>query len=489
MANPDYMVGNAPAGASYAAPLVGFQLGQALARLPQDYAEGGQRARSLAMQNAFPQGVPRRADGSPDVDRIADTALRLGGLDYARPLLNFLATPQRGNSAAQDSAGSFNAGDSTAAPGTNPASAASVPSATGPANLGVQANRQPSSPPTSDQPTSNVPFAPTNAGVSPTLAQEPAQQPAIQGGDLAMAQRLQAAAQHLRTSAANLARQNDQTRAWDFAQRADAYEARANEIYDRLGQQLRPGPAQNGARDLAAQGVQQGSSNIALGNPSADPSGYAGIARQARAAGDLADALRRHQPLLDSASLAVGSGDQHDMIWKNLQGSLALDPRLTPQEAFRQTVSSAIRDQVGALGGRGLSEGPDRDRAADFNVISWATQAPTATPASNRLLGEIQMRIAKRWTLPIAEFARTYQQQHGGLDAGFDRFKTEWINEHPLFSREERQDPRRIAPPLAHSRADLKTMGWSEGMPVRAPDPRSPGGFRIVTGINSSATR
>jgi hypothetical protein len=97
MANPDYMVGNAPAGASYAAPLVGFQLGQALARLPQDYAEGSQRARALATQNAFPQGVPRRADGSPDADRIADTALRLGGLEYVRPLLNFLATPQGGN--------------------------------------------------------------------------------------------------------------------------------------------------------------------------------------------------------------------------------------------------------------------------------------------------------------------------------------------------------------------------------------------------------
>jgi len=260
-------------------------------------------------------------------------------------------------------------------------------------------------------------------------------------------------------------------------------------IYDRLGQQRRPGPAQNGARDLAAQGLPQGSPNIALGNPSADTSGYAAIARQARAAGDLAAALRRHQPLLESAGLASGSGDQHDRIWKNLQGSLALDPRLTPQEAFRQTVSSAIRDQVGALGGRGLRAGLDRDRAADVNVIRWATQAPTATPASNRLLGEIQMRLAKRWTLPIAEFARTYQQRHGGLDAGFDRFKTEWINDHPLFSREERQDPRRIAPPLARSPADLRTMGWSEGMPVRTPDPRSPGGFRIVTGIHSSATR
>jgi hypothetical protein len=287
MANPDYMVGNTPAGASYAAPLVGFQLGQALARLPQDYAEGSQRARALAMQNAFPQGVPRKADGSPDVDRIADTALRLDGLDYVRPLLNFLAAPQRGNSAGQNDVGSLNTGDPRAGPGTNPASAASVPSAAGPANLGVPANRQPSSPPTSDQPTSNAPFAPTNDGASPTPAPRPALQPAIQGGDLAMAQRLQAAAQYLRTSAANLARQNDQNRAWDFASRADAFEARANEIYDRLGQ--RPGAGMQAGEDAGSQGPvsQPGSSMpipVAIGGqargvPDA-PGGFAG-ARQA----------------------------------------------------------------------------------------------------------------------------------------------------------------------------------------------------------------
>jgi hypothetical protein len=31
----DYMVGSAPQGASYAAPLVGFQFGEALSKLPE----------------------------------------------------------------------------------------------------------------------------------------------------------------------------------------------------------------------------------------------------------------------------------------------------------------------------------------------------------------------------------------------------------------------------------------------------------------------
>jgi hypothetical protein len=259
MASPDYMVGNAPAAISYAAPLVGFQLGQALARLPRDYAEGTQRARTLATQNAFPQGMPRKADGSPDVDRIADTALRLGSLGYATPLLNFLAAPQNGNSAAQNSGGSPNTNNVAAGTGKNSASAASVPSATGPANLGVPASKPPPSPQTSNQPMSNAPFAPINSGALPAKPSAQESAPAARGGfDVATAQRHQLVAQHLRASAANYARQNDLDRASDFEQKANTHEVRANEIYDRLGlrQQLRTAdlePAQVGPGQLGPQ--------------------------------------------------------------------------------------------------------------------------------------------------------------------------------------------------------------------------------------------
>jgi hypothetical protein len=46
----DFMVGNAPQGASYSAPLVGFAFGKALADLPDSFMAGREQARTRAMQ-------------------------------------------------------------------------------------------------------------------------------------------------------------------------------------------------------------------------------------------------------------------------------------------------------------------------------------------------------------------------------------------------------------------------------------------------------
>src|ERR1700761_907891 len=126
MAASDYMVGATPGGASYVAPLVGFQLGQALADLPNQYmkgrenaqkiaadakypnafeAEGRNRAQQVALQNALPNGLPRLPDGSPDVNALIDTGAKIGGLNYAGPLMQMLLQQQTGAQAMNDLSG------------------------------------------------------------------------------------------------------------------------------------------------------------------------------------------------------------------------------------------------------------------------------------------------------------------------------------------------------------------------------------------------
>jgi hypothetical protein len=72
----DFMVGNAPGGANFAAPLLGFGIGDRLADLPNRYFQGTQQARTLALQNAFPNGLPT-TDGTPngpvDVNAVMQT--------------------------------------------------------------------------------------------------------------------------------------------------------------------------------------------------------------------------------------------------------------------------------------------------------------------------------------------------------------------------------------------------------------------------------
>jgi hypothetical protein len=205
----DYMVGHAPAPASYAAPQVGASIGQALANLPQQYVEAAQRARALAMQNAFP-----------------------GGLQYAGPLLRFL-TPQ---SAPARAPGMRGAASSTSA---------SVPGATGPANIdgwhrSDASGDQPSADVTSsrDAPVAGASAASAAPGQERVSDARPAQPPTTQD-DLAVAQRRQLAAQHVRANAARRASLGDADGARRLAQIAAAHDARAREIYDRVGRQLR----------------------------------------------------------------------------------------------------------------------------------------------------------------------------------------------------------------------------------------------------------
>jgi hypothetical protein len=94
-----FMVGNAPYPASYAAPLLNFDK---LAQLPDDFFKGTQQKRTLALQNAFPKGLPeiqdangnvvRDKDGNSqiDINAITQKLTKLGGADYATQLLPYL---------------------------------------------------------------------------------------------------------------------------------------------------------------------------------------------------------------------------------------------------------------------------------------------------------------------------------------------------------------------------------------------------------------
>jgi hypothetical protein len=75
----DYMVVPSP---SYAAPLVGFQLGQAIAGLPDAFMQGREMARTRAKQDAFKEGMPVQKDaaGNPLLDATAATARNTASL-------------------------------------------------------------------------------------------------------------------------------------------------------------------------------------------------------------------------------------------------------------------------------------------------------------------------------------------------------------------------------------------------------------------------
>lgn len=136
------MTGNAPQGASYAAPLVGFQIGQSLASLPDQYMKGRENSRKIAMEDAFPKGVPTNPDGSVDVNAVVDKGAKIGGLPFVQGMLPFLQQMAIGKQASDalsaTDPGSQPSGGAAAPQSSQPSPMRNNPSASGPAHLGVQ---------------------------------------------------------------------------------------------------------------------------------------------------------------------------------------------------------------------------------------------------------------------------------------------------------------------------------------------------------------
>jgi hypothetical protein len=145
MADPSsFMVGPTPNYNPPGASTIGLELGKMLAQLPEQYFQGTQRNRTLARQNAFPDGVPVKKDANgnpildqngdpiPDTQAIVNAGFKLGGLDYAQGLLPFL----RGQNIAARSSDVDrqidNFGDTSTATARP---SARNPSAAGPANI------------------------------------------------------------------------------------------------------------------------------------------------------------------------------------------------------------------------------------------------------------------------------------------------------------------------------------------------------------------
>jgi hypothetical protein len=142
----DFMVGNAPGGVSYAAPNMSAQLMQGIGSAPADYMQGRQFARQRAIQDAFPNGIPTRPDGSPDTAQIMSTMGRIGGGEYIQGLMPYLLQQQADapiNSLLSGRNSGSNGGAPAPAPAPSyPSPARNTPAATGPASLATQAPMQ-----------------------------------------------------------------------------------------------------------------------------------------------------------------------------------------------------------------------------------------------------------------------------------------------------------------------------------------------------------
>jgi hypothetical protein len=197
--------------------------------------------------------------------------------------------------------------------------------------------------------------------------------------------------------------------------------------------------------------------------------------------------LRLAKGLMNDPSFDSGTFSGNKLAYKRFMVALGLgdSAQALTQEGFNKAVSEAILEQLRSLGGLGLGQ----VKAKEFETMTKAAQSQENTPATNRLLTEMGLRMAERWQIPLSQMAREYRRQHGGqLDAGWDDLKARYLETTPLFTDPELRDVRRIAPIYARTPQEAHAKGWHEGEPLEVPAaPGSPPGTpdRIITHLRA----
>jgi hypothetical protein len=154
-----FMVGNAPQGASYAAPFVGFQIGDRLAALPEEYYKAQLRA---------PVIDPRTGQPTNDPQLVLKALAERGGLQatLSSGLMPFILGQSSGDELDRALGGGGSGPNQASSPApavTPPLRPAAFP-ATGPSHITGEFKQPQSSAPSPSNETPSAPPAPSGAG-------------------------------------------------------------------------------------------------------------------------------------------------------------------------------------------------------------------------------------------------------------------------------------------------------------------------------------
>lgn len=499
----DWFVGNAPEGASFnfgQKPLLGMYLGEQLNKLPDEYRQG-------QLRNAFPNGLPKDANGNIDTNAVGSTLVKLGGAEYAQQMLPYLIQSQTsanigralesvdqgltGNSGSLSSAPSSYAPATPTQPGNAPAPSAraeTTPTPTPTARQQITGGYQR---PTQERAQSQQPMQVPRPGVLPAGATSPApagaplpqqtssQPQALSGvgaGGIPYSQypdtikRYDAAIAHIH----NLGVQAGAAKNPELQKSLEAKAAGLQTTRDRLfeelskrgqeilGSQLRSSEPTTEAKNLASgasEREKQLTAEFDRGKKVYE--GINGAAQQY--ARDLKPYLDITRGLMSDPAMQsyTGAGAEFKLAANRLLNTVGLgDPKAVAlQETLKKVSATSVLSQINIQRDQMKEAGSESGRLfkSTIDKIDNAIPQLSTSPGGNRALIEIQARLGEQ-SMKVDELARAYvtPREQGGLghshlDAGFDNMLAQYLKSHPAFSQAETDNPLLLASPTAPS--------------------------------------
>lgn len=521
MASWDYPAVSAPTTANYAPPVQDFSsLGNTL----QDFVKGRQAGREEDKARAFRNGIPRDSNGDPDFNKISDTAAKVGGIDYALPLLNLQVQRQSGQQGGSDIQGAASIAQGgqpphqpappSSTPSAQPAAPASQPtvmtilSAQGipndqlgaaAASLSRQLGVAPTDPlDTSDPQVRNVlgPAIQRLRGVGQVVGQgqgqgqqpqaaepAPAAPPQPQAAQTAQAEpdpnaqqadRYEAAQSFLRAKAAAVASFNPKL-AETYNKTADDYGVREKQLRDLTIATETPTPDMKNyeADKLPGESMVDYQTRAAAGSEAGKQDStayskkYEGIQKAAVEASIEQPKIQLMKQFANDPNFYSGPLEPTNRGFKQFAATIGADPnKALPQEGFNKVASDMLTSQIRALGASGA--GPVR--IAEVKNMQKSIANLGITPVTNRLLVEITDRTYND-VKAIADLTRKYEMDPKNLpgkkNVGLDQAIQNYYDGHPIFTDAEKNDPRLIAPPEFKDSRMAFNAKLPKGQPVK----------------------
>jgi hypothetical protein len=561
---------------AYANSNFGAKLGEMLQGIPDQYLKGRENARKIQFEDAFKDGVPRNEDKSLNVNAIMDKGMKIGGLPFAQPLLQYMldleagkqwssAIPSEQGSVPPAPAGSA-AGPGNITAGTQPVPRPQSPplrqpqlSAAGTddkgeqtinslasevfgdrdmtaalpryaaavrnklgepltveqeqrarmlmtrsaASMGIaggassedttQPSRATSAPEVGTNSGGRAPFmggstpagGPTSGAPAPAggrapnaIAQAGAGMASVDnagagaGPGGAIRQTPVGTAEDARIAfvrATNMRKaalampSTNPGRQKALLDQAQAEQTKGMEILKSLGEYNKPttemqNAEASGVRSPAELKASEERSKEEATRYGKDYEGYRKLGQESQTGLQKAGLAKA---MINNPNFYSGPLQPTHQLYKQFQSVFGENPNTAvPPEAMEKVINDMLGEQIRALGGSGVGQ----VRVAEVNIMKKAIANMGITPATNRMLIDIVSRTYKD-NMELAKMAREYKG--GRLDAGFDRKVAEYYQDHPLFSKDELQDPRLIAPREFKSFPEAKAAKLPKGEPVK----------------------
>ena len=490
-----------PAAPSYAAPLLNFA---PIGNLASDYFQGTQQKRTLALQNAFKDGLPTLQDqnGNPvvdpqtgqpmlDVNAITQKAAKIGGLDAAVPFLSLQMKGQALGGVASAIAGGGAQG-APAAGAPQPQSAAvpahGIPGGSSPPP-GVSATGEGSQPDTlanivqsqisdpvlagkvmtaaaarlgidpgqkidPNNPTVQAYIRTAKGGVTPTggTAGLPPGG-TTQGMDLGTADALSQKAAQIRYAAlrAEAFQPGLGKAALDQAQALDDRAKQIRDLYTKNAE-LTPDVKNYQAGSQPGETMPEFQARTA-GLAEANKTDVTTFNKQATGIQTLAtssyDGLQKAalaKNLTLDPNFYSGPLSKEVETYNQFKSVFGSAPTSAlPQEAFNKAANDMLQEQVKAMGGSGVG----RVLQSEVNIMRQSIASLGITPASNRALLEIVSRVYKQQQA-IGQIAQTVPRNaNGQMTTQLNQKIAQYFQSNPLFTPMEIQHPQLLAAPDA----------------------------------------